>query len=133
MIWKKGKNSKSKKHDRIKTISKNLKIKEHIVTTENKKRINVKIDETVGEGVYANFFMINNSPSEFVIDFGRILPGLPNAKIYSRILTTPQHAKQLLQILGKNIENFEKKNGEIKMPGKQEEKDIGFKNIGQNA
>ena len=103
------------------------------MTTENKKKINVKIDETVGEGVYANFFMINNSLSEFVIDFGRILPGLPNAKIYSRILTTPQHAKQLLQILGKNIENFEAKNGEIKMPGKAEEKDIGFKNTGQNA
>ena len=133
MIWERGKHSKSRKHDQIKTISKNLKIKEHVVTTENKKKINVKIDETVGEGVYANFFMITNSPSEFVIDFGRILPGLPNAKIYSRILTTPQHAKQFLQILEKNIENFEAKNGEIKMPGKTEDKDIGFKNTGQNA
>jgi len=103
------------------------------VTTENKKKINVKIDEKVGEGVYANFFMINNSPSEFVIDFGRILPGLPNAKIYSRVLTTPQHAKQLLNILEKKIEDFEKMNGEIKMSGKSEEKDIGFKNVGQNA
>ncbi len=103
------------------------------MTNENKKKINVKIDETIGEGVYANFFMITNSPSEFVIDFGRILPGLPNAKIYSRILTTPQHAKQMLKILEKNIENFEAKNGEIKMPGRGEEKDIGFKNIGQNA
>jgi len=133
MIWKKGKSTKSRKHNQIKTISKNLKIKEHIVTTENKKKINVKIDEKVGEGVYANFFMINNSPSEFVIDFGRILPGLPNAKIYSRVLTTPQHAKQLLNILEKKIEDFEKMNGEIKMSGKSEEKDIGFKNVGQNA
>lgn len=103
------------------------------MTTDNKKKINVKIDEKVGEGVYANFFMITNSPSEFVVDFGRILPGLPNAKIYSRILTTPQHAKQLLKILEKNIENFEAKHGEIKMPGKGEDKDIGFKNTGQNA
>jgi len=133
MIWKKGKNTKSKKYDRIKTISKNLKIKEHVVNTDNKKKINVKIDEKIGEGVYANFFMITNSLSEFVVDFGRILPGLPNAKIYTRVLTTPQHAKQLLNILQKNIENFENKHGEIKMPGKSEEKDIGFKNTVQNA
>lgn len=133
MIWKKGKNTRSKKHDRIKTISKNLKIKEHVVTEDKKKKINVKIDETVGEGVYSNFFMMTYSPSEFILDFGRILPGLPNAKIYSRVLTTPQHAKQLLNILQKNIETFEKKNGEIKIHGSHEDKDIGFKSSGQNA
>lgn len=103
------------------------------MTTENQKKINVKIDEAVGEGIYANFFMITNSPSEFILDFGRILPGLPNAKIYSRILTTPQHAKQFLHILQKNIDNFEKNHGEIKLPGTPEEKDIGFKSSGQNA
>ena len=75
----------------------------------NKKKLNVKLDEKVGEGIYANFFMISNSPSEFVIDFGRIVPGLPSAKIYSRILTTPQHAKQFLHILQKNLSNFEDK------------------------
>lgn len=133
MIWKKGKSTKSKKHNRIKTISKNLKIKEHIVTEDKKKKINVKIDEKVGEGVYSNFFMMTYSPSEFILDFGRILPGLPNAKIYSRVLTTPQHAKQLLNILQKNIETFEKKNGEIKIYGSHEDKDIGFKSSGQNA
>ena len=66
---------------------------------QQKKKINVKIDEKVGEGVYSNFCMITHSPSEFIIDFGRILPGLPNAKIYSRILSTPQHAKQFMNIL----------------------------------
>lgn len=99
----------------------------------NKKKLNVKIDEKVGEGTYANFFMISNSPSEFVIDFGRILPGVPNAKIYSRILTTPQHAKQLYQILENNIKKFEDKNGEIKVPGKQGDKNIGFKSPVQNS
>ena len=44
-------------------------------------QLNIKIDEKVGEGTYANFFMITNSPSEFVIDFGRILPGIPDARI----------------------------------------------------
>lgn len=90
-------------------------------------QLNINIDEKVGEGVYANFFMITNNPSEFVIDCGRMLPGLPNVKIYSRILTTPQHAKQLLQILEKNIDAFEKQFGEIKLFGQQETKGVGFK------
>ena len=55
-------------------------------------QINVNIDEKVGEGIYANFFMISNTPSEYVLDFGRIMPGLPNVKINSRVVTTPQHA-----------------------------------------
>jgi len=103
------------------------------VSNTTQKKINVKLDEKVGEGVYANFFMITNSPSEFIIDFGRIVPGIPGAKIYSRIFTTPQHAKQLLKILERNVENFEKQHGEIKIPGKPDEKEIGFKNVGQNS
>jgi len=100
---------------------------------QQKKQINVKLDEIVGEGVYSNFFMITNSTSEFVLDFGRILPGVPSAKIYSRVLTTPQHAKQLLQILENNIKKFEEQNGEIKLPGKIEDKNIGFKSNGQKS
>ena len=100
---------------------------------QQKKKINVKIDEKVGEGVYSNFCVITHSPSEFIIDFGRILPGLPNAKIYSRILSTPQHAKQFMNILKQNIENFEEQHGEISLHGQAEEKDIGFKASGQNA
>jgi len=124
-VWKKTKNKKNQ----IRNISKNLKIKEHIVNNPNQqqKKINVKIDEKVGEGIYSNFFMVTSSPSEFVIDFGRLLPGMPSAKIYTRVLATPQHTKQLLNILQKNVENFEKMHGEIKLPGKPEEKEIGFK------
>ncbi|MBC8385698.1 MAG: DUF3467 domain-containing protein [Candidatus Cloacimonetes bacterium] len=98
-----------------------------------KKKMNVKLDEKVGEGIYSNFFMITNSPSEFVIDFGRIAPGLQDAKILSRIFSTPQHAKQFLNTLQRNIENFENQHGEIKLPGKQDDKEIGFKSSGQNA
>jgi hypothetical protein len=90
-------------------------------------KLNVKLDEQVGEGIYANFFMITNSPSEFVIDGGRIVPGLPSAKILTRIITTPQHAKQLSQLLKKNIDNYEKQHGEIKLAGLPEDKNIGFK------
>ncbi|MBT3169689.1 MAG: DUF3467 domain-containing protein [Candidatus Cloacimonetes bacterium] len=98
-----------------------------------KQKLNVKIDEKVGEGVYANMFMISNSASEFVIDFGRILPGIPNAKIYSRVLTTPQHAKQLYKILEKNIEKFETQFGEIKITGQTNDKSVGFKSPLQSS
>ena len=90
-------------------------------------QINIKLDEKIGEGIYANFFVISNSPSEFIMDFGRIVPGLPDARIYSRVMTTPQHAKQMLQLLEKNIENFEKQFGEIKIIGQPDQKAIGFK------
>ena len=76
---------------------------------------------------YSNFFLITNSPSEFILDFGRILPGVPDAKIYTRVVTTPQHAKQFLQALEKNIENYESQFGEIKVQGQQENRPVGFK------
>jgi hypothetical protein len=90
-------------------------------------QLNIKIDEKVGEGVYANFFVISNSPSEFILDFGRIVPGIPDAKIYTRVMTTPQHAKQLMQLLEKNIEAFETQFGEIKIIGQADNKAVGFK------
>jgi len=61
------------------------------------------------------------------MDFGRILPGLPDARIYSRVICTPQHAKQFLNLLQKNIESFESQYGEIKVQGVPENKPIGFK------
>lgn len=91
------------------------------------KQINIKLDEKVGEGTYANFFVITNSPSEFIMDCGRILPGLPDARIYSRVVMTPMHAKQLLQLLDKNIKSFEQQFGEIKVQGQTDNKAVGFK------
>jgi hypothetical protein len=91
------------------------------------KQLNIKLDEKVGEGTYANFFVITNSPSEFIMDCGRILPGLPDARIYSRVVMTPMHAKQLLQLLDKNIKSFEQQFGEIKVQGQTDNKAVGFK------
>ncbi|MCB5265572.1 MAG: DUF3467 domain-containing protein [Candidatus Cloacimonetes bacterium] len=93
------------------------------------KQLNIKLDEKVGEGTYANFFMITNSPSEFILDCGRILPGLPDARIYTRVVMTPSHAKQLLQLLEQNIATFEKQHGEVKVHGQNpgENKGVGFK------
>lgn len=90
-------------------------------------QIQIKLDEKVGEGTYANFFVITNSPSEFIMDCGRILPGLPDARIYTRVVMTPTHAKQLMQLLVKNIESYENQFGEIKLQGQNDNKPIGFK------
>lgn len=123
MIIKKG----THKHNQIRKISDKVKIKEHILNNPKQQKVNVKIDEKVGEGVYANFFMITHSPSEFILDFGRMMPGMPSVNVKSRVLVTPQHAKRLLDMLQKNLEGFEKQHGEIKLPGKEEDRAIGFK------
>ncbi len=74
----------------------------------------VTIDEATSEGHYVNFANILHNPTEFVLDFGRMVPGRPDAKILSRLLTTPYHAKQLLRALQQNIELYERSYGEIR-------------------
>ena len=76
--------------------------------------VKVTIDETTAEGQYVNFANILHNPTEFVIDFGRIVPGRPDVKILSRVLTTPFHAKQLARALQQNVEIYERTYGEIR-------------------
>jgi hypothetical protein len=80
----------------------------------NSNQINIELSEEVAEGVYANLAMIAHSNSEFVIDFIRLMPGVPKAKVKSRIVITPEHAKRLLKALNDNIEKFEETFGAIK-------------------
>lgn len=95
---------------------------------EKRQQLKVELKEPEAEGIYSNWAMITYGPSEFVIDFGRILPGLPKTKVYSRIVMTPQHVKRLLETLQKNVKVYEEKFGEIKLlsapPG--DNKGIGF-------
>ncbi len=76
-------------------------------------QINVELSEEVAEGVYSNLAMIAHSNSEFVIDFIRLMPGVPKAKVKSRIIVTPDHAKRLLAALKDNIEKYEAAFGKI--------------------
>ncbi len=78
------------------------------------KRINIELTEEIADGIYANLAIITHSNTEFVIDFVKLLPGLPKAKVKSRILLTPQHAKRLAKALTENLVKFEKQNGTIK-------------------
>ncbi len=81
---------------------------------EKKNQLNIELKEEMSSGVYSNLVVINYSPSEFVFDFISVMPGLPKAKVNSRVILSPQHAKRLLSVLSDNIQNFESKNGKIK-------------------
>ena len=77
--------------------------------------INIVLDEKTAQGEFVNFANIIHSPSEFVIDLGRIMPGRPEVKVYSRVIMTPLHTKQLLHALAQNLATFEEKYGEIRV------------------
>lgn len=83
-------------------------------------QINIELSEEVAEGIYSNLAMITHSNSEFIVDFIKMMPGVPKAKVKSRIILTPQHAKRLLKALQDNINKFEALNGPIKDPNPQE-------------
>jgi hypothetical protein len=76
--------------------------------------VKVTIDEATADGQYVNFANILHNPTEFVIDFGRVVPGRPDVKIMSRIMTTPFHAKQLARALQQNVDIYERTYGEIR-------------------
>ena len=74
---------------------------------EIKQEINIELSEEIAEGIYSNLAIISHSNSEFVVDFIRLMPNLPKAKVKSRIVLTPQHAKRLMVALGDNIKKYE--------------------------
>jgi len=78
-------------------------------------QIYIELTEEVGQGIYSNLAVITHSTSEFIIDFIRIMPGLPKAKVQERIILTPEHAKRLSFALQENLAKFESMNGPIKV------------------
>lgn len=81
----------------------------------NEGQLNIELTEEIAEGVYSNLAVITHSNAEFVVDFIRIMPGIPKAKVKSRIILTPEHAKRLLAALEDNVEKYEASNGRIKV------------------
>ena len=75
--------------------------------------LNIELPADVADGTYANLAIISHSGAEFIIDFVGIMPGMPKAKVKSRIVMTPNHAKRLLKALAENVAKFEKTFGEI--------------------
>ena len=98
---------------------------------EPQRTVNIEIGDKEWEGVYSNFVIITHSTSEFVLDFARMLPGAQKAKVFSRIIMTPQHAKALLATLEQNVKRFESEYGEIKLtPNDLSRGPIGFQSPG---
>ncbi len=84
--------------------------------TKQPNQLNIELPEEIAEGIYSNLALINHSQSEFVVDFIRIMPNMPKAKVKSRIVLTPQHAKRLLLALRENVKKFEAVHGKISEP-----------------
>ena len=81
---------------------------------QKQNQINIELKEDIAQGTYSNLAVITHSSSEFVIDFIRVMPGMPKAEVKSRIILTPEHAKRLMLAMTDNIKKFEKVHGEIK-------------------
>jgi hypothetical protein len=79
---------------------------------ENK--VNIELSDEIAEGIYSNLAIITHSHAEFVLDFVKMMPGVPKAKVKSRIILTPEHAKRLYKALADNVKKFEAVNGPIK-------------------
>ncbi len=82
--------------------------------TDNKNTLNIELTEEIADGIYSNLAIISHSSSEFVFDFIRVMPGLPKAKVKSRILMTPEHTKRFLRSLQDNLNKYESLNGSIR-------------------
>lgn len=80
---------------------------------EGQQAINIELTENVAEGTYSNLAVITHSSSEFVLDFIRVMPNVPKARVQSRIIMTPQHAKRLMRALQDNLQKYEAANGKI--------------------
>lgn len=101
------------------TESTNCHINELAMAEEKKdniqqNQINIELSEEIAEGIYSNLAMIAHSNSEFVIDFIKLMPGVPKARVKARIVVTPEHAKRLLHALKENIDKYEASFGTIK-------------------
>ena len=96
--------------------------------TQQPQQLNIQLGEKEAEGTYANLAIISHSPAEFIIDFTRVLPGVPKTKVYSRIIMTPQHAKSFMNALNENIAKYEEQFGEVKVVNEhgKANKSIGF-------
>lgn len=81
---------------------------------KNPSQISIELNEDTAQGIYSNLAVITHSSSEFVIDFIRIMPGIPKAQVKSRIILTPEHAKRLVAALQDNIGKYEAVHGPIK-------------------
>lgn len=90
---------------------------------QQQQQLNIELTEEMADGSYANLVIITHSFAEFVFDFVNVMPNIPKAKVKSRIVMTPHHAKRLMRALVENVKKFEAQHGQIK---EQDTVDIPF-------
>lgn len=90
------------------------------------KQVSIELPEDLAQGIYSNLAIVNHSPTEFVVDFISMMPGVPKAKVTSRVILTPQHAKRLLSAIADNVKKYESQFGAIKDAGKQQSVPLTF-------
>jgi len=83
------------------------------MSTEPENQLQIELSPEMAEGIYSNLAVINHSPSEFVLDFIQMMPGLPKARVKARVILTPQHAKRLIRAMEENVQRFEASHGAI--------------------
>ena len=79
----------------------------------------MELPQDVAQGEYANFAIITHSSSDFILDFARMLPGVPKPVVKSRVILAPEHAKRLLMALQENILRYENEFGKIQIPNQE--------------
>ncbi|MBD5317454.1 MAG: DUF3467 domain-containing protein [Bacteroides sp.] len=80
---------------------------------QKKNEIKIELTPEVANGHYSNLAVISHSPNEFFIDFITVAPNMPQAKVQSRIIMTPENVKNLLFALNDNLKKYEATFGEI--------------------
>jgi hypothetical protein len=86
------------------------------IKKQNQNQLNIELPEELAEGVYSNLAIISHSHTEFVLDFIRIMPNVPKAKVKARVVLTPPHAKRLMRALMDNVKKYESQFGVIDEP-----------------
>ena len=82
---------------------------------QDQNQLTIELTEEVAQGTYSNLAIITHSPSEFVVDFVLVMPGIPKANVKSRIILTPEHAKRLMMALQENVHKYETLHGPIQI------------------
>ena len=82
---------------------------------KNNNQFQIELKDDIAQGTYANMAVISHSSSEFVLDFIRMVPGVPKHRVQSRVIMAPEHAKRLLRALQENVNRYEAALGEIKL------------------
>lgn len=100
--------------------------------SDSNNKIDIDLSNETAQGTYANLAIVTHSSSEFVLDFVRMMPGLPKPEVKSRVIVTPEHAKRLLATLSDNLAKYEKAYGKITDHDPRSVKiPLNFENIGE--